>query len=429
MVLYIKNLVRYLALIFIFIVCACASDDEIKPKIASNLLKDRGSQSENKTDLSVSVQDTGAISDYKARLANNPVKIAILLPLSGTNSKLGKQLLDAAQLALFDFNNSNIVLVPIDTGENNVSIANAADRAVSIDAKLIIGPLFSDATKIVNKIAKEHDISVISFSNDKSLASSGVFVLGITPQPQIDRILKYVHDKFGIINFASLVPNNSYGSALDEQVRNTISKFNDDSHVLANEAYNIDSSGNAINIESRVNIALNSVLNGAALTKKSSSSYLGAIIIPEGSRRITNIADILAAKNFDNNKILLLGSSQWYDDSLLSTKQLEGALFATPIKERQMAFENKFENTYGYKPKTISSLAYDAIALAVTLPKLFPQNPYSANNIANERGYSGIDGIFRFNKDGLAERAFAIMQIKQGKFVVVDPAPTSFISN
>ena len=47
--------------------------------------------------------------------AGGPVKVAVLLPLSGANAELGKAMLEAAQMALFTTGNDRLTLVPRDT--------------------------------------------------------------------------------------------------------------------------------------------------------------------------------------------------------------------------------------------------------------------------------------------------------------------------
>ena len=59
------------------------------------------------------------------------VRIAILLPLTGSNAQIGKALLNAAQLALFDFADSRFELLPHDTKGNPEGAANAARFAIS----------------------------------------------------------------------------------------------------------------------------------------------------------------------------------------------------------------------------------------------------------------------------------------------------------
>jgi hypothetical protein len=41
-------------------------------------------------------------------------------------------------------------------------------------------------------------------------------------------------------------------------------------------------------------------------------------------------------------------------------------------------------------------------------------------------GFAGIDGLFRLLPDGTCERGLAILEVREGGPVVIDPAPSSF---
>ena len=57
-----------------------------------------------------------------------PARVGLLLPLSGPGAGLGQDLLDAAQLALFDAGRTDLQLLPRDTGDKPEQ-AEAAARA------------------------------------------------------------------------------------------------------------------------------------------------------------------------------------------------------------------------------------------------------------------------------------------------------------
>jgi hypothetical protein len=44
----------------------------------------------------------------------------------------------------------------------------------------------------------------------------------------------------------------------------------------------------------------------------------------------------------------------------------------------------------------------------------------------DEGGFIGLDGPFRFGRNGIAERAMEVRQVGNGVVTVVDPAPTRF---
>src|ERR1700719_5380018 len=57
---------------------------------------------------------------------SGPVKVALLVPLSGANADLGKAMLEAAQLALFNTESERLTLVPRDTAGTAEGAAGAA---------------------------------------------------------------------------------------------------------------------------------------------------------------------------------------------------------------------------------------------------------------------------------------------------------------
>src|SRR4051812_36133710 len=95
----------------------------------------------------------------------SPVRVAVLLPLSGQEGTLGKQMLDAAQLAVFDFGDEGFTLLSYDTNAVGGAVA-AAQQALSDGAQLLIGPLFAAEVQQVAPVARERGIAVISFSSD-----------------------------------------------------------------------------------------------------------------------------------------------------------------------------------------------------------------------------------------------------------------------
>src|SRR6266849_1343155 len=74
---------------------------------------------------------------------SGPVKVALLVPLTGANAELGKAMLEAAQLALFNTESERLTLVPRDTAGTADGAANAAKSAISEGAQLILGPLLA----------------------------------------------------------------------------------------------------------------------------------------------------------------------------------------------------------------------------------------------------------------------------------------------
>src|SRR5437764_9518924 len=144
-----------------------------------------------------------------------PVKVAILLPLSGANAEPGKAMLEAAQLALFTTGNDRLTLVPRDTSGTPDGAANAARSAIAEGAQLILGPLLAAEVDAVKPVAGQANVNVIAFSTATQLAGGNVFLMGFVPRQEVVREVSFARER-GLTRFAALAPNSQYGHLMAE---------------------------------------------------------------------------------------------------------------------------------------------------------------------------------------------------------------------
>src|SRR5216684_953168 len=88
-----------------------------------------------------------------ADLAGDTVQVALLLPLSGPSAGIGRAMLDAAQLALFDIADEHFTLLPRDTEGTPEGASRAASAAIAGGAELILGPLLAGEVEAVKPVA------------------------------------------------------------------------------------------------------------------------------------------------------------------------------------------------------------------------------------------------------------------------------------
>src|SRR3990170_3276448 len=140
------------------------------------------------------------------------VKVALLLPItaSGTTPGVAKALKQAAELALFDFDNPNVSLVPKDTRGTPEGARAAAESAVRDGAELIVGPLFAQEVSAAAPVARQAGIPMIAFSSDEKVAGGGVYLLSFLAGRDVPRIVSFAMSR-GKRNFAELVPQSAYG--------------------------------------------------------------------------------------------------------------------------------------------------------------------------------------------------------------------------
>ena len=113
--------------------------------------------------------------------AKDEFRVALLLPMTGDKQDIGKQVFDAVTMAIQDLKADNIKLFVFDTGDDIIKAQIAAKHAMSIDVKIVIGPVFSSETKAVKEIIEPLGIPIISLSNNIALASSTTYMFGVSP--------------------------------------------------------------------------------------------------------------------------------------------------------------------------------------------------------------------------------------------------------
>jgi ABC-type branched-subunit amino acid transport system substrate-binding protein len=152
--------------------------------------------------------------------------------------------------------------------------------------------------------------------------------------------------------------------------------------------------------------------------KKLGTSNIQGVFLPMDGQSAGVVAGLLP------KTIQKMGTGLWDDPRTLSHPALDGAWFSAPSPRQFSVFEKKYRMTYGNTPPRLASLAYDATALAAVLAR--SGKGFGADAITGVNGFAGMDGIFRFDQNGLAERGLAIMEIRQGQVQEIDPAPTTF---
>jgi ABC-type branched-subunit amino acid transport system substrate-binding protein len=365
-------------------------------------------------------------------------RVGLLLPLSGSAANLGQDLLDAAQLALFDVGQTGLELLPRDTGDRPEQAAAAARSALDAGAELLIGPLFGRSAVAVAPVAAERGVGVISFSNDASIARPGLYTLGFRPEEQVERVVGYAASQ-GRYRFAALAPEDAYGALALAAWRSAVARTPGATPVVA-ESYPAASNSPQAAVE---RVAAVGRPGGLPAPQTAGPDEFGApapsatappdlpppgfdaLLVADGGPRVASIAALLAYYDVAPPPTALLGTMRWQDDpTLLADPGLQGSWLATWPPEAIQSFERRFEAVYGRAPAPLAVLAYDATALAVLLAQGEPR--FTQQQLTDPQGFVGGAGIFRLRPDGLADHGLAVVEVRDGGVRVIDPAPPSF---
>lgn len=339
------------------------------------------------------------------------VKVAVLVPLSGKNASLGQAMLKAAQLALFDVGSHNFELITADTGSTAQGAAAAAQRAVADGANLILGPIFAEDVRAAKPVAGPANVPMVAFTTDWTLADSNTYIFGFLPTLQAERVVSYAQSR-GLSRLAVIAPHTEYADLI-------VTAINRMAMPMATLRYKAGQADLTQELSAFTTQHANTTANGPF--------FFDSVLLPLGGESLRSLTAQLDQFGIRGNRVRFIGTGLWDDTTALSDPMLNGGWFAAPDPAARMDFERRYQQTFGGTPPRLATLAYDATALAAVLARSDTSGrPYSRDRMTASRGFAGIDGVFRFRNDGLAERALAIVEISGGTTRVIDPAPTAF---
>ena len=328
-------------------------------------------------------------------------RVALLVPLSGSNAGVGTSIANATMLALLDTGNDRVRITNYDTA---TGAAAAARRAIDEGAQLILGPLLADDVRQVAPVARAAGVPVLSFSNDTGVAGQGTYVMGYAPAQSIERVVGYARSR-GVTSFAGLVPNGLYGER-------------------ASTAFlrSVEAGGGQV-------VSLQTYARGGGVTvaaaRLAAKAPYGAVLIADGGATAAAAAP-LAKRGSPGAHIL--GTELWNGESGIAARpQLAGAWFASVSDGLYRQFVGKYRARFGTGPYRLASLGYDAVLLTVRIARDWPVGArFPEPRLRDAGGFAGLDGAFRFDRGGVAERALEVQEIRGGQAVVVSPAPAGF---
>lgn len=338
-----------------------------------------------------------------------PVRVGIILPFGSATpavKALAAAMLKAAQLALYESGNKDIILITADEGGTPADAAAAGLRLLNQGAEIIVGPLYGPSAKAIASEARDRGVLLLSFSTDKSVAGDGVYLMGFLPQYDTTRVVAYAVSQ-GHHKFAALVPATPFGDVTLDALKTAIT----------------DGKGELGQTE-RFAGTVDTVLAPATTIAKTEAD---ALFIPQAGAVLHAAAPTLGSSGLDPTKVKILGTGQYNDPTLTSEPTLSGAWFAGPDPKDEVAFNAKYREAFGSNPPSLAGLAYDAVSLVAALAKGEPYKRFTRAALADPNGFTGADGIFRFMPDGTAERGLAVLSLAPDGFHVVDPAPTTFV--
>jgi len=390
-------------------------------------------------------------------------RVAVLLPFSasaGAARREAENILNAAELALFERAGDGVVLLPKDTGGTPAGARAAAEAALADGADLILGPLFSGAVAAAGEVAALEDVPLIAFSTDATVAGGNVFLLSFPPDEEVRRVTEYALAQ-GATRFAFAGPATAYGqvayAAYAEVIEEALGPeplaelalierplpedAPEDAEPelverefatgLVTEAFY--DGGISAMTEAAARLAAvgfetldpaeAATMSGADWTPSPASAFQ-VLLLPEGGDRLRMLAPVMLYEDIDPLLVKFIGTGLWRNPDLAREPALAHGWFAGPEPEARARFEAVYGEIFGDDASRLAGLGYDAASLAALMAA--EGEGFSIERLTDAEGFLGVDGLFRFRKDGTIERGLAVYTVRRDGFRVLDPAPEQF---
>ncbi|GIR46628.1 MAG: hypothetical protein CM15mP56_2040 [Alphaproteobacteria bacterium] len=355
-----------------------------------------------------------------------------MLPLSGEHSEIGNLILNAIEMAIFQTEENKLELHIKDTEAKPDKAKKVLSELIDEGVKVVIGPLFSKSLAAIQSKVTSNNINIFALTNNINLRSKDIWIFGVDPQAQTEKVLRYALEK-GSKNIAALLPQNAYGLLLFD----TITSFTQANlmKIKKIEFYNFSVESQRKTAQKisegfeEYKLYLDKIKEQDNQEEESNEVLFmekpfDSVFIAAAGQNLTVLSSQLQYNNVDPKIVQYLGISSWEDSSILNEPALEGGVFVTTSEMYQKKIKLIYKNSFSKEMPKIAMIAYDIVALLGSLNNL--GSNFNIYDLVNDEGYIGLRGLFRLKKNGVVERAFQLKKIKNKKFTILKKANSQF---
>ena len=146
---------------------------------------------------------------------DDKIKVGLLVPLTGDNAEIGKQIIKATRLALKDINSEKIEIFPKDTRSDPNKTLKSANELKKLGINLVLGPVFYENLIYLNEVK---EITFLSLTNKTIDLPKNVISTGINSTSQLNTIKKFIK-KNEIDKTIFLTPNSNYDLEIKKGIK------------------------------------------------------------------------------------------------------------------------------------------------------------------------------------------------------------------
>ncbi len=351
------------------------------------------------------------------------IKIGLLVPITGDDSKLGMQIIKSTRIALKDINTQNLEIYVKDTGSNPTTTVKSAKEFVEMGVKIVIGPVFYKSLIFLDEV---NEIIFLSLTNKTIKLPDNTISAGINANSQLNTIKKFI-ELNKIEKTIFLTPKLDYEDEINRAIKkskvNIYKKYFYDTEPTKLTAQIEKITNYKIrkqNLEDEIKRVENSDLvdKERQLNKLKKRYTIGnvkfdSVIIADFDESLKSVITSLLYTDVSPKNKYIITFNQWFDQSLLEEKTIQPIYYPSINKKNLENFQSRFLSEFNENPNYLSLLSYDLVGLVYYLSL--------RNDLANlnslfkkKNSFKGKIGIFEI-KDNKINHKLNFYEVKEGK--------------
>ena len=303
----------------------------------------------------------------------NKIRIGLLVPLTGENAEIGKQIIKATRLALNDINSNKIEIFPKDTNSDPNKTLRSAIELNQMGINLIIGPVFYENLIYLDEVK---ETIFLSFTNKTLDLPKNVISTGINSISQLNTINKFLKEN-EINKTILLIPNLNYDQEIENGIKESKIK------KLKKYFYDIEPTKLTKQIEEITNYETRKQNLFDEITRLENSDdpnkedkiknletrytignvNFDAVIISDFDESLKSVITSLLYTDVSPKEKYFITLNQWFDESLLTERASQPIYYPSINKKNLEQFEKKFAAEFNENPNHLSLLSYDLVGL------------------------------------------------------------------
>ena len=344
-------------------------------------------------------------------LADEKIKVGLIIPLSGEYKEIGNSILKATRLAINKINDTKLIIIPRDTKSDPKTTLKVSKELEEQGVKIIIGPIFNKNLIYLDELK---EVTFLSLSNTNINNPDNVISGGINAISQIKAIKKF-QESNKIERSILLIPNSEFKNEIEDAVAQTKIKLKDkfvydtDPTILTSQIERLTRyQQRKQNLEDEIKRLENSnetnkekkILN---LEKRDTLGGINfdSVIIADFDESLKSVTTSLLYTDVSSKRVSYITLNQWFDKSILKEENLQPIYFPSINKQNYDNFISEYFDIYNEYPNQISFLSFDLVGLVYFL--IYKNDFVIDKKIFYKKNkFKGKIGVFEIDKNKIS---------------------------